>query len=195
MILETLVSTIDAHGAPNFAPMGISLDQNEIVLRPFRTAVTWRNLQAVAEGVVNFSDDVLLFARCALLSEIPAHRPAERVRGVMLRHACSWKEFAVFAADVGGARGRFRARVVHEGRRREFLGFNRAQHAVVEATILATRLHLLGRDAVLREMARLEPLVDKTGGEREREAFAFVNSFAQAQAPATVPPGGGGGAG
>ena len=174
MILETIVSTIDARGVPNFAPMGIRLEGDAIVLRPFRTAVTWRNLQEVGEGVVNFTDDVLLFSRCALLSEVPAHRPAERVRGVMLRHACSWKEFTVISADLAGERGLFRARVLHEGRWRDFLGFNRAQHAVVEATILATRLHIMERDAVREAMARLAPLVEKTGGPREKEAFAFV---------------------
>ncbi|MFM9024234.1 MAG: hypothetical protein ACKON7_02655, partial [Planctomycetaceae bacterium] len=60
----------------------------------------------------------------------------------------------------------------HAGR--SFLGFNRAAHAVVEGCILVTRLHLLGVAEVMRRLADLEPLVEKTGGPREREAYELV---------------------
>jgi hypothetical protein len=186
VIYETIVSTLDASGRPNFAPMGIGLREEQVLLRPFRTAVTWRNLREVGEGVVNFTDDVLWFARCALASEVPPHRPAAAVRGVVLEDVCHWKEFVVESSDLARERAEFRARVVSEGRRRDFLGFNRARHAVVEATILATRLHLLGREAVLAEITRLRPLVDKTGGPREHEAFAFVTTAAQTWTPSAA---------
>jgi hypothetical protein len=184
MILETIVTTLDAAGRPNAAPMGIRLEDGAIVLRPFRTAVTCRNLEAVGEGVVHFTDNVLLFARCALVSEVPPHRPATRVRGVVLEDACHWREFALVSADSAGERATFRARVVAEGRRRDLLAYNRAQHAVVEATILATRLHLLDPAVIHEELARLRPLVEKTGGAREQEAFAFVESMVRAGVPA-----------
>jgi uncharacterized protein len=174
MILETIVSTVDAAGRPNFAPMGIVLEPERVVLRPFRTAVTWANLKETAEGVINFTDDVLLFARCALSDHVPPHHPAQRVRGGVLDDATHWIEFVVAAAELEGERGRFEGRIVGQGRGREALGFNRAKHAVVEATILATRLFLLGRDRVLEEFERLRPLVDKTGGAQEREAFDFL---------------------
>jgi len=174
MILETIVSTVDREGRPNFAPMGITLEGGNIMLRPFRTAVTWSNLQEVGEGVVNFTDNVLLFARCAVGSFAPPHRDARRVRGVVLEDACYWKEFVIESRDLGDDRGRFGGRVVEEGRARDFVGFNRAKHAVLEATILSTRLHLLGRDRVLEEISRLRPLVDKTAGADEREAFDFL---------------------
>jgi hypothetical protein len=174
MILETIVSTLDAEGRPNFAPMGITLEGERVLLRPFREARTWSNLQAVGEGVVNFTDSVLVFARCAVDSFAPPHRPAGRVRGVVLKDVCNWKEFVIESSDLTEERGRFRGRVIAEGRERDFVGFNRARHAVIEATILATRLHLLGRKKVQEEMARLTPLVDKTGGPEEREAFTFL---------------------
>jgi len=184
MILETIVTTLDASGRPNAAPMGIRLEQDTVVLRPFRSAVTCRNLEAVGEGVVHFTDNVLLFARCALTSEVPPHRPAARVRGVVLDDACHWREFALVSAEQGGERALFRARVVAEGRSRDLLAYNRAQHAVVEATILATRLHLLDPGLIRDELARLRPLVEKTGGAREHEAFALVESTVRAGVPA-----------
>src|SRR5207249_2191667 len=174
MILETIVSTRDRDGRPNFAPMGITLEGETVVLRPFNTAVTWRNLQEVGEGVVNLTDSVLLFARCAVGPYVPPHHDARTIRGSVLDDACSWKEFVVESKDLGEDRGRFTGRVVSEGRLRDFIGFNRASHAVIEATILATRLHLLGRSRVLEEISRLRPLVDKTAGAAEREAFEFL---------------------
>jgi hypothetical protein len=179
VILETIVSTLDREGRPNFAPMGITLEGGSVVLRPFRTAQTWTNLQAVEEGVVNFTDNVVLFARCAVEPFLPPYHGPRSVRGAVLDDACSWKEFVVESKDLEGDRGRFTGRVVSEGRLRDFVGFNRARHAVIEATILATRLHLLGRDRVLEEISRLRPLVDKTAGPAEREAFDFLIEHAR----------------
>jgi len=64
--------------------------------------------------------------------------------------------------------------VVHRGVRREFIGFNRARHAVLEAAIYATRLHLLARPFVESELARLQVIVDKTAGPPELEAMALL---------------------
>jgi hypothetical protein len=176
-ILEAIVVTSDVSGRLNFAPMGIESGDDRILLRPFRGAATWDNLRATGEGVVNFTDDVLLFARCAVSPHNPPHRPATRVRGAILEDVCHWQEFVVESADTSQERARFRARVVAAGRGRDFAGLNRAKHAVLEAAILATRLHLLGRDRVLEEIARLRPLVDKTAGPQEEEAFDFVRAY------------------
>ena len=180
IILETLVSTVDKAGRPNVAPMGITPEQGRIVLRPFAGGETWRNLRDVGEAVVHYTDDVLQFARCAVTPFVPPHRPATRVRGVILEAACHWQECVVESSDLTGERASFAARVVAAGHGRDFAGLSRAKHAVIEATILATRLHLLGRDQVLEEMGRLRPLVEKTGGPAEHEAFAFIAAHAAA---------------
>jgi len=179
MILETIVSTVDAQGRLNFAPMGITIEEERILLRPFRSALTCKNLEEIGEGVINFTDNVLLFARCAVESCVPPHRDAREVRGKVLEDVCYWKEFVVTSKDLSEERGRFWGRVVFEERARDFIGFNRARHAVIEATILATRLHLLGRGRVLEEIARLRALVDKTGRPAEREAFEFLTEYAR----------------
>ena len=69
------------------------------------------------------------------------------------------------------------------GWRRDFFGFNRAKHAVLEAAILATRTSFLPPDEVAREFARLEPLVAKTGGEQERAAFALLQAHVDRPTP------------
>jgi hypothetical protein len=88
--------------------------------------------------------------------------------------ACQAWEFIVDAVDDSSERTRLDARVVATHMGRPFLGFNRAAHAVVEAAILVTRLHLLGADEVGRRLAELAPLVTKTGGRLEHEAFALL---------------------
>jgi hypothetical protein len=181
MILEGIVTTLAPDGAVNVAPMGprVPAEAAELrtfVLRPFRTAQTYANLKAHPEGVLHVTDDVLLLARAALglLDPLPPMRPAEQVRGRVLGGACRYYEFRVAGWDETGERAELRAEVVHSGRLRDFFGFNRAKHAVVEAAILATRLGLLPRRHILDELARLAVLVDKTGGPQEHEAFALL---------------------
>ena len=53
-------------------------------------------------------------------------------------------------------------------------GFNRAQGAVIEAAILATRLHMLPREKVERELGYLQIAVEKTAGPREHEAWRLL---------------------
>ena len=72
------------------------------------------------------------------------------------------------------------AEVVHAGRLRDFFGFNRAKHAVVEAAILATRVAFLPRQEIETDYRKLAVLVQKTGGPRELEAFAFLEQFVAA---------------
>ena len=76
--------------------------------------------------------------------------------------------------------------VVHRGQRREFIGFNRARHAVLEAAILATRTHLLPPGQIRDELARLQVIVDKTAGPRELEAMSLLTEYVRA---APVPEG------
>ena len=66
---------------------------------------------------------------------------------------------------------------MHRGSRREFIGFNRARHAVLEAAIYATRVHLLSRDLLLAELDRLQVIVEKTAGPREHEAMALLTDY------------------
>jgi len=177
MIIESVLTTMDAGGAVNFAPMGVEWGEEEIVIKPFLETTTFRNLQATGVAVVNLTDDVLLFAQGATANvQFPAV-PAQKIRGVVLEAACSWREVEVRSLDATPPRARVVTRVVHRGVRREFLGFNRARHAVLEAAILATRTHLLPPEQIRDEFARLQVIVDKTAGPREREAMALLTDY------------------
>jgi hypothetical protein len=189
MILEGIVTSLSSSGAVNIAPMGPRVDPDDgadlrrFVLRPFRTAQTYANLKAHGEGVLHVTDDVLLLARAAVgpLDPPPLLAPAAKVRGWVLSGACRAYEFRITACDEREERVRFDAEVVHAARLRDFFGLNRALHAVVEAAILATRTALLPPDEIEAEYRKLAVLVEKTGGPREREAFALLQRYVQTQ--------------
>ncbi len=179
-ILEGLVTTVDPDGAMHLAPMGprISADGSHLMLRPFPTSHTFRNLKQRGAGVLHITDDVLLLAKAAFgEAPIPPHRPAERITGFVLLDACRYQEFVVHRIDESGERVHIEADVVLSRSLRDFWGFNRGKHAVLEAAILATRLHMLPPEAIAAEFDKLRIIVEKTGGPAEHEAFAFLQAY------------------
>jgi hypothetical protein len=174
MILETIVTTLSDDGVVNIAPMGVEWGESTIVLKPFVDTTTYRNVASTGSAVVNLTDDVRVFAEAAIGNPSFSTRPALLVRGVILSDCCSWREVVVDRVDHNPPRSRIESSVVHKGSRREFIGFNRARHAVLEAAIYATRLHILDSMFVDSEMARLQTIVDKTAGPEEIEAMALL---------------------
>ena len=54
------------------------------------------------------------------------------------------------------------------------MGFNRAQAAVVEGSVLVSRLHMLSAEKIDSEMAYLQIAIDKTAGSAEKEAWSWL---------------------
>ena len=187
MILETIVTTLAADGTVNCAPMGVEWSDDAIVLKPFIETATCRNVVATRAAVVNLVDDVRVFARAAIGNPLYPTVPATVVRGVVLADCCSWREVEVRSVDATPPRARLETAVVHHGSRREFIGFNRARHAVLEAAIYATRLHLLDRAFVESELQRLQVIVDKTAGAQELEAMALLSDYVRRAWAAEAP--------
>lgn len=180
MIIETIITTVAGDGAVNCAPMGVEWGDAAIVLKPFLETTTYRNVVATGAAVVNLIDDVRVFARTAIGNVQYPTFPATSVSGVVLEDCCSWRELKVRTIDSTPPRSRIDMDVVHRGTRREFIGFNRARHAVLEAAIYATRLHLLPRPFVESELTRLQVIVDKTAGPAELEAMALLTEHIRA---------------
>jgi hypothetical protein len=173
-IIETVVTTLNPDGSVNCGAMGVEWGGTRIVIKPYRGTRTLRNLRATGAAVVNLTDDMLLFSQAALGDPHPPTHPAASVEGAVLDDACSWREVHVEAIDDSAQRARVSTVVVDGGTGREFLGLNRARHAVLEASILASRARWLDAEDIRAELRRLQILVDKTGGSREREAMEYV---------------------
>src|SRR5207253_7368275 len=104
MFLEGIVTTVAADGAVNVAPMGPHVgaeDFDRFLLKPFRTAQTYRNLKAHGEGVLHVTDDVLLLAKAALgpVEPPPSMFPGCQVQGFVLKDSCRYYEFRVTSLD------------------------------------------------------------------------------------------------
>src|SRR5205809_7053286 len=114
MVVETVVTTLDEQGEPHFAAMGVVWGEETIIIRPYTNTRTFRHLRGRGEAVVNVTDDVLLFARSALTHERLDCEPAARVRGVIMRGACHWREVEVreIAAPANASRADVLMRVV-----------------------------------------------------------------------------------
>jgi hypothetical protein len=181
MIVESIVTTIDADGRVNCAPMGVEWGDEVIVLKPFLETATYRNVMATQTAVVNLIDDARVFARAAISNPAYPTKPAVKVRGVVLVDGCSWRELTVRSVESTPPRSRIEMTVVHRGVTREFIGFNRARHAVLEAAIYATRVHLLAPEFIDSEMTRLQVIVDKTAGPDEQEAMALLADYIRAR--------------
>lgn len=180
MILEGILTTSTAAGDVHIAAMGPEVADprfmSHLTLKPFKESRTGCLLVSQPEGVFHLTDNVLLFAQAVTGATCirPHMRPADTVSGWILEDACEAFEFRIENADTTGERCRLQARIQKSHLIRPFRGFNRAAHAVIEAAILFSRLHLLEAEEVQRQIESLQPLVTKTAGEQEQQAFDVI---------------------
>lgn len=183
MILEGIVTTIAPDGSLNIAPMGpiVDADMRRLILRPFKSAQTYRNLIEHGEGVFHVTDNVLLLAQAAVgeVNPLPEVERATYILGYILSECARFYEFRTTKIDDVQDRTTIEAEVVHSGSRGDLLGFNRAKHAVLEAAILATRTMLIPREEIDAEFRKLKVIVEKTGGPQEHAAFRHLEEHVQ----------------
>ncbi len=185
MILEGIVTTLNADGTVNISPMGPRVDEpiRRLVLKPYRTSTTYENLKRTGQAIFHVTDDVELIARAAVgvPDPLPALEPARAVAGKILSGACRWYALQVQSLDDRQERTEIICDVVDHGRLRDFFGFNRGKHAVLEAAILATRVEFLPPEEILSQFETLRVLVQKTGGPAEHRAFQFLSDYVRAR--------------
>ena len=170
-----MVTTVDADGSAHVAPMGVRYrGRRWLVLKPFRPSTTLDKSCATRPAVLNFVD------RRARLRRLRHRRGAtgrpcrpSAIAGVRL--ACALRHVELSWPSSATTRSaRLRMARVHEATHAPFLGFNRAQAAVIEGAVLVSRLHMLPADKVDAEMAYLQIAIDKTAGAEEREAWGWL---------------------
>ena len=174
MIRETIVTTLNADATVQIAPMGVREENDQIIIAPFRPSTTLENLQRSGAAVINLTDDVRIFAGCLTGRYDWPTVPATVIKGRRLQDPLSHIEVEVARVVEDDTRPRFSCAVRHREIHRPFQGFNRAQHAVLEAAILVSRLHLLPADKIDAEIKYLQSAVDKTAGDAEREAWDWL---------------------
>jgi hypothetical protein len=174
-IFETVITTQAADGTPHIAPMGVRYEGEHVVLLPFKPSTTLANVLAGECAVLNVVVDTRVFAGCITgrKRDWPL-LPAAKVAGVHLANALGHVELRLAETQDHEQRPRLLLARVNEARHAPFIGFNRAQAAVIEGAVLVSRLHMLARDKVEREMAYLQIAIDKTAGAAEHEAWRWL---------------------
>lgn len=191
LILEGLVTTLTMGGGAgssaensckvNVSPMGplVDRERNHFVLRPYQTSRTYQNLKQGSPLVFHVTDNVQMIAE-AITGKLVVKESDftfDDLGGAILKDCCQWFALRVISLDDQEERTTIRCEKMASGRARDFFGFNRAKHAVLEAAILATRTDFLPADQILRDLAKLEIPVGKTAGAQERYAFDLLTDY------------------
>jgi hypothetical protein len=173
-IREAIVSTLHPDGRVHLTPLGYRMRGELVLLAPYHPSQTLQNLRGHGHAVLNFTDDVRVIAGCltgrrdwptVASARVPVPRLAE-----LLAH---WEHEAVELRD-DATRPEFACRVLARQMHAPFTGYNRAQAAVLEASVLVSRLDWLDPPAVIEELLRLRVAVDKTASARELEAWSWL---------------------
>lgn len=176
-IFEAVVSTLDPQGTPHLTPMGVRYlagDAPSVRLLPFKPSRTLDHILSRGTAVLNVLTDTRVFAGCVTGRRTWPTVPLNGVAGVRL--ACALRHLALQLTDVqpDAQRPVLTLSVVQAQDHAPFLGFNRAQAAVIEGAVLVSRLHLLPLHQIQNEMRPLQVAIDKTAGPQEREAWQWL---------------------
>jgi len=179
MILETIIITQDLQGKVHVTPFGIQMQNDLVIISPFKPSATLENILATGVAVMNLTDDVRMFAsaltgRNASDTVLSNLVPASKVAGFRLSSTLSHQELKLVKVEDDAQRPKLYMQTLHQETHQAFAGFNRAQAAVIELAVLVSRLNRLPIEKITQEMAYLQIAIDKTAGPRELEAWDWL---------------------
>jgi len=174
MIQETIVTTQNNSAVPHIAPMGIHIDGDDFIILPFRPSTTLNNLLESKTAVLNYCDDVRVFAGCLTGRRNWPLNAAEKINGQVLQCALAHTEVELVRIEDDPTRPKLFCKAVHTVNHAPFKGFNRAQYSVLEAAILISRLDRLPLAKIEAEIDYLRIGLEKTAGKRELEAWGWL---------------------
>jgi hypothetical protein len=174
VIYETVVTTVSPEGVPHVAPMGVRYQDAQVVLMPFKPSATHDNILNTGHAVLNLLTDTRVFAGCVTGRKHWPLVAAEMIPGQRLAVALGHVELKLAERRDDAQRPMLLMARVHEAKHAPFIGFNRAQAAVIEGAVLISRLHMLAPEKVDTEMNYLQIAIDKTASAAEREAWGWL---------------------
>ncbi|MCK5191319.1 MAG: DUF447 family protein [Methylococcales bacterium] len=174
MIQEVLVTTQNSEGVTHIAPMGIHVLEDEFIILPFRPSTTLNNILESQTAVINYCDDVRIFAGCLTGKRDWPLSETEKIKGHYLSSALAHRELELQRVEDDETRPKLHCKTIHTVNHAPFPGFNRAQFAVLEAAILVSRLKMLPIEKIESEIEYLSIGLNKTAGEKELEAWGWL---------------------
>jgi hypothetical protein len=174
MIYETIICSIDSTGEVHITPFGVREQEGFIIISPFKPSTTLNNILATQTATMNLTDDVRAFAGALTKKWRAEVVKAEKIQAFRLAECLAHKELTLEKVIDDEVRPQLWMRVVHEANHLPFKGFNRAQAAVVELAVLASRLTMLPKEKIMQEKQYLQIAMDKTAGDREWQAWGWL---------------------
>ncbi len=174
MILETIVTTQNPDGETHIAPMGIHAAGDEFIILPFKPSTTLDNILRTKTAIINYTDDVRIFAGCLTHRYDWPLKKAKEIEGFVLQDALAHCEVKLTHVDDDPVRPKLFCQAVYQANHSAFKGFNRAQFSILEAAILLSRASRLSPAKINSELDYLHIGFNKTAGPREREAWGWV---------------------
>jgi hypothetical protein len=172
-ITEAVVTTVSKSGVPNAAPMGIVRRDGRYFIRMYTDTVTFRNSVDVGYLVANFTADARIYVISAF-NDLPPEffQFEEGMVPPRLKEAAGWAYFKCKADDV------VRLEPVHvKIAKCTQPVFNRAFAAVIEATIVGTRLRFYKGGEGIRKIHEYESIVKKCGSPADIEAMKILKDI------------------
>ena len=174
MIFETIIVSTDIDGAAHVTPFGVKHEDELVVISPFKPSRTLSNILVTKSATVNLTDDVRVFAGALTKRQAWTLLPANKVSGFRLEGCLNHMELSLVDVREDAERPQLVMQPVETQHHAAFKGFNRAQAAVIELAVLASRLRMLPQEKVKSELNYLQIAIDKTAGERELEAWRWL---------------------
>ncbi|PPD52892.1 MAG: tetrahydromethanopterin synthesis protein [Methylotenera sp.] len=174
MIFETIITSINAAGAPHVTPFGVRYEGDHVLISPYKPSTTLTNILLCKQAVMNMTDDVRVFAAALTNRQAWQLQQANQVNGFRLANCLQHVELALIEVRDDAVRPQLVMQKIYAHHHRPFNGFNRAQAAVIEMAVLVSRLHMLPQEKIQSEIQYLQIAIDKTAGEHELLAWTWL---------------------
>lgn len=184
-IRECIITTLGKDRHVHVAPMGVHEHGAQLVVMPFKPSVTLENIEYSGAATLNYTDDVRVYAGCLTSRHAWPTCPTDMIKGERLERCLSHTELKVVDKVDDPLRPKYFCKIINEVIHAPFHGYNRAQFAVIELAILVSRLNLLPREKIHKEIEYLTIGYEKTAGTREKQAWGWlmekIDAFMKAQ--------------
>tara|TARA_B100001173_G_C15997351_1_gene551759 strand:+ start:916 stop:1485 length:570 start_codon:yes stop_codon:yes gene_type:complete len=177
-VRETIVTTKNIDNSIKISPLGIYIDENILRIKPFKPSISLDNILRNKSGVINYVDDVRVFASCIVKNDIKIElTKVDKIDCSRIKSAVSHTEFIIDHVKDDNLRPTIICKPVNEEIHRMYYGLNRAKSAVLELCILASRLGIIDDEKIKNEIKYLNIAIEKTAGRNELEAWKWLNDY------------------
>lgn len=154
-VVEIILVTRGADGAPNAAPMGVRLTGDLLEIRPFKSSETYRNLRLGGEAVINVTHDPALFLATAFKEEVRGQPQICADMSLLEADMCVYVEVQGEAGH-SDLQASFKVKPIKTVIKREQpIVFSRGRAEAIEAVIHATRVKVYHMQGMAGEVRAL----------------------------------------